>query len=110
MIVPTTSEDSSRRKRGVPDDLSDDYIFNEINLYANRSVGLNQVAEKFEHSSTGGNVPQIGNPFEVILCRSFQNFQIHFLGNSTDATKTMRFWLMLIPELNNDRITSNLIE
>ncbi|KAF1762278.1 hypothetical protein GCK72_010540 [Caenorhabditis remanei] len=75
VIVPTTSEDSSRRKRGVPDYLSDDYIFNEINLYANRSVGLNQVAEKFEHSSTGGNVPQI-DPLSWKFNRRNQNNEI----------------------------------
>ncbi|CCD71516.1 Hsp20/alpha crystallin family protein [Caenorhabditis elegans] len=45
VIVTEPIEETSKRKRGVPDNLSDDYIFNEINLYANRSIGLNNIAE-----------------------------------------------------------------
>ncbi|PIC42406.1 hypothetical protein B9Z55_009496 [Caenorhabditis nigoni] len=45
VVVTNLPEESTKRKRGVPDEFTDDYIFNEINLYANRSIGLNSTAE-----------------------------------------------------------------
>ncbi|CAI2348212.1 unnamed protein product [Caenorhabditis sp. 36 PRJEB53466] len=40
-----TEIEPERKRRGVPDELSDDYIFNEINLYASRANELKATAE-----------------------------------------------------------------
>ncbi|CAL2036334.1 unnamed protein product [Caenorhabditis brenneri] len=59
VAVTTIDDESTKRKRGVPDELSDDYIFNEINLYANRSIGLNNTAEHVDIPNVPANIQKI---------------------------------------------------
>ncbi|CAP25733.1 Protein CBG05189 [Caenorhabditis briggsae] len=59
VVVTNLPDESSKRKRGVPDEFTDDYIFNEINLYANRSIGLNSAAEHVAAQDVPVNMQQL---------------------------------------------------
>lgn len=49
----------------MPDDLSDDYIFNEIKLYANRSDDLKAAESVKIFPSEMVAMQKIGNPFQL---------------------------------------------
>uniref|UniRef100_A0A1I7TMR7 Uncharacterized protein n=1 Tax=Caenorhabditis tropicalis TaxID=1561998 RepID=A0A1I7TMR7_9PELO len=59
VAVSTVADESTKRKRGVPDELSDDYIFNEIHLYAHRLIGLNNVAEHVEQPNVQASLQKL---------------------------------------------------
>ena len=70
MAVTTIDDESTKRKRGVPDELSDDYIFNEINLYANRSIGLNNTAEHVDVPNVPVNIQKLGGIDEFRISKN----------------------------------------
>uniref|UniRef100_A0A8R1EF64 Uncharacterized protein n=1 Tax=Caenorhabditis japonica TaxID=281687 RepID=A0A8R1EF64_CAEJA len=65
-------DQSAKRKRGVPDELSDDYIFNEINLYASRAHGLQADAEPVDTFGANLNITK-PDPLSFKYNRRYQN-------------------------------------